>query len=135
MMSGRDALRAQIKVELTTMVRGQPRLLCAWCSQPLIGGFDIHEAIIKRSKVVRGKQHLIFVLENCVPLHRECHDVSGQSAEMKRRCIEYLCSRLSARQVAVWHISLWREHGLSVPQATLPEHDSEKEWRRYLWSI
>ena len=134
-MTIRDALRAEIKVEFSTMVRGQPRLLCAWCSQPLVGGFDIHEAIIKRSKVVKAKQHLIFVLENCVPLHRHCHDEHGQSATMKLRAKHYLKGRLGAERICKWYISLWQEHGLSVPQATSREYGTEQEWREYLWSI
>ena len=134
-MTIRDALRAEIKVEFSTMVRGQPRLLCAWCSQPVVGGFDIHEAIIKRSKVVKAKQHLIFVLENCVPLHRHCHDEHGQSATMKLRAKQYLTARLGAERICKWYISLGQEHGLSVPQATSRQYGSEQEWREYLWSI
>lgn len=107
-------------------------LKCAWCNNPIIGGFDPHHALVKRSQC----SHSIHSECNIVPLHRECHSAHGQSAEMTVKALDYLIDRLGAERVGLWYISLWRDHGLSVTRGSFPvlknDMPTEQEWREYL---
>jgi len=77
--------------------------------------------MVKRSAVPKDKQHLIMVPVNMIPLHnQDCHIPHGQTKAMAQACLRHLVPRIfSARQVGEWYISLWQEHGLSVPTGWL----------------
>jgi hypothetical protein len=91
---------------------------CAWCGE-ITHTADLHEALVKRSRVPKNKQHLIFVKENVVPVCHDEHLEHGQTKEMTKRALDILCKRVGARYVGQWYISLWEEHGLSVPKGLL----------------
>lgn len=107
---------------------------CAWCATGTAKDrFHPHHALVKSSQV----RHWAVdnALENRVPLCWQCHDAHGQSAAMTVKALDYLCERLTAKRVALWWISLWRDHGLSVARGAVPlceEIAIEREWRDYL---
>lgn len=91
---------------------------CVWCGE-ITYTADLHEALVKRSAVHKSRQHLIFVKTNVVPVCHDEHLEYGQSKEMVRRALDALCHRVGARRVGKWYVSLWEEHGLSVPKGLL----------------
>lgn len=104
---------------------------CAWCETGLVmHHWHPHHALIKSSTA----RHWAVdnAVENRVPLCWKCHDAHGQSAEMTVKALDYLIDRLGAERIARWYISLWRVHGLSVAQGTLPRNVAEQDWRDYL---
>lgn len=94
---------------------------CPWCGEPVEkDSFDLHEAIVKRSAVPKDRQHLIFVPENVICLHHSpCHMEHGNTKEMKRRCLPVMIRAIGAPRIGEWYVSLWKEHGLSVPRGIL----------------
>ena len=114
---------ARARREALYLYRGKP---CPWCGETLRGG-DAHEYLVKRGAVVRGAQHLIFVIENTIIAHHQCHIRYGQTKEFKIRCLRHAIKHLGAKRIAEWYISLWRAHGIPVPCGTvdlLPDHEA-----------
>ena len=66
-----------------------------------------------------AKQHLIFVVENVLPVCHSCHTTSGQTNEFKSRAIRTLCQNLTAARVGRWYKSLWEKHELALPRGFL----------------
>ena len=91
---------------------------CAWCGREY-DGFHIHEALVKRSATVKKNQHLLFKVENCVPLHPDCHLTHGQTTEMSRRCLAYMGKTIGYSRIGKWYRDLWSEHNLPVPRGLL----------------
>jgi len=121
------------RTELRTKVYRLHDGKCAWCGFPLSHKhFEVHEVFVKRGSVPVNKQHLIMVLENCVPLHPDCHREHGQSREMKQRCLDVLIEKLGAQCIGIWYSSLWFDHGLSVPRGQIL---SSSNWREYLEGV
>ena len=106
-------------------------VLCPWCEKVIQGGFDAHEYLVKRSVVPRAKQDLIFVPENVIPLHHECHMAHGQTRTMKVRCLRQAMRHIGAERIARWYLSLWQEHGVPVPRGSV---DLLPDWEAYLLS-
>jgi hypothetical protein len=104
-----------------TYVEGQGQVvLCPWCNEPIQGDYALHEYLVKRSAVPKDKQHLIMVPENCIPWHNQsCHIPHGQSKKAARVSLRAAAKRLTARAIGEWYVSLWQEHGLSVPRGWL----------------
>ncbi len=91
---------------------------CAWCRREY-NGFHVHEALVKRSAVTKKKQSLLFTVNNCVPLHPDCHLTHGQTTEMARRCLAYMGETISYSRIGKWYSELWKTHGLSIPTGLL----------------
>ena len=96
------------------------RCLCPWCGGEIDrDSFDLHEVIVRRSNVPRDEQGLIFVPENMIPVHPLCHTEYGNTQRMKLRCLLPMIRVLGASKIGCWYVSLWQEHGLSVPKGML----------------
>lgn len=92
-------------------------LICPGCGQYIMGGWDPHEWLVRRSAVSVPKQYLIFVPENVIPVHHECHN---NSKELTRKCLAHLVPVIfSAIKIGQWYERLWRFNGLSVPKGKL----------------
>lgn len=92
-------------------------MYCPVCEEPIESDWAAHEWLVKRSAVPKSKQHLILVPENTVFLHnQQCHLPKGQSRETARLCLFHVARALTAWAIGEWYISLWKEHGLSVPR-------------------
>ena len=113
---------------------GRVAVRCPWCGLEIVSGFHTHEGLVKRSAVPTDKQHLIFVPENVVPAHPRCHADHGQTVAMTARCLDYYASRGDIAATGRWYVSLWREHGLSVPRGDLTLAN-EGRWREYLEGV
>ena len=92
-------------------------MTCAVCSRPIGGrwpnlGWDAHEYLVKRHSVPKAKQHLIFVVENVVPLHHDCHIQLGQTARARAKCLDYAIRYLGAERIAAWYHRTQPEIGL-----------------------
>ena len=92
-------------------------MTCAICSRPITprwpdDAWDAHKYLVKRHSVPKGKQHLIFVVENVVPLHHDCHTQRGQTASARERCLEYAVAHLGAERIAAWYRRVQPEIGL-----------------------
>ncbi len=105
---------------------------CSWCGEsiashsPALFGrhWHLHEAIVKRSAVPKDRQDLIFVRQNMVPLHEDCHLNYGQTRECAKRCLEALVGCQSVVSIGKWYVGLWEKHGLSIPRGLLiPKRD------------
>jgi len=135
----RNTLRVQVWRAHLRWVPGQGlTVLCPWCQQPIRSDYALHEYLVKRSAVPVAKQHLIMVPENCIPWHNEpCHLRYGQTKEGAWRSLQAATRELTARAVGQWYVSLWKQHGLSVPRGTLPPGNVHNEhgWRSYLASV
>ena len=92
---------------------------CPWCGEEIKGGFDLHEYLVKRSAIPKDKQDLIMVLENVAPVHHRCHMRHGQTREMTARCYDAVAHTVSPSRIGEWYVSLWRDHGLSLPRGVL----------------
>lgn len=93
-------------------------LVCPGCGQYITAGWDPHEWLVKRSAVPVPLQHLILVPENVIPIHHKCHN---NSKELTRKCLTHLArSRtIALANIGRWYVSLWLDHGLSVPRGIL----------------
>jgi hypothetical protein len=129
----RDELRAEIKARRTVIHRGGPFLPCAWCGRQAKNRFEVHEVFVKRSRVAKARQGLIFVPENCVQLHQWCHQRHGQTPEMRNRAHSYLCHVEGAEKVAAWYLEVAVQLGL--PMGTIPDEDTEQAWRDYMGTV
>jgi hypothetical protein len=104
---------------------------CAICGKPVSRNcFELHEVLVKRGAVPKDRQHLIFVKENQVPLHPACHMEKGQTREGDKLCLLALCDRFGAGAIGGWYVSLWKDHGLSVPRGSLGI-----DWLSYLAGV
>ena len=112
--------------------------MCAWCGELIESDLAVHEWLVKRSAVPKAKQNLIMVPQNTIPLHNQsCHIPHGQTREMAARCLKHLVPRIfSARQIGEWYVSLWRDHGLSIPPGWLvPPRDLPMQMTLRLFKI
>jgi hypothetical protein len=107
-------------------------VLCPWCEGVIRRNWDAHEYLVRRASVPVARQDLIFVVENVVPMHHECHMAYGATMECKRRCLDYAIHHLGAQRIGEWYVSLWQDHGLHVPRGTLGE---PPDWEAYLHSV
>jgi len=65
---------------------------CDYCGKD--GATDMHEWLIKRSAVPKGKQQLkIFDERNCALLHHTCHLGEGQTKAMKAKLADIFIER------------------------------------------
>jgi hypothetical protein len=124
-MSARQELRLNI---YQTYQRWAPKhnkslVMCPWCEHPITDrtGFHAHEWLVKRSGLNAKHHDLIFVPENVVPIHPECHERHGQTVDAKRVILEYAARILNADRIGRWYVGLWREEGLSVPRGLYQE--------------
>ena len=106
--------------------------LCPWCQDIIKGAFDAHEYLVRRAAVPRPRQDLIFVVENTVPMHHECHVAHDPTVECRRRCLDYAIHHLGAERIGERYVSLWRDHGLLVRRGTLRD---PPDWQEYLHSV
>ena len=100
-------------------------------------GWDAREYLVKRHSVPRAKQHLIFVVENVVPLHDDCHVQLGQTATVREKCLDYAiadlgATTLSAERIATWYHRTQPEIGLPCGSIHLFERG---EYVNYLKSL
>lgn len=109
---------------------GGGEVRCPWCLGIITkqGGADLHEALVHRGAVPRDKQGLIFVKENAILVHHDCHIEQGQTQEMEKRCLWALCKAIGARYVGRWYKSLWSDSLLSVKKGMLM---GKKEFKVY----
>jgi len=85
---GRVNLREELKWRLL-QERGDT---CDYCGEA--GATDMHEWLIKRGAVPKGRKQLrIFDERNCSLLHHTCHLVEGQTKEMKRKLARVFLER------------------------------------------
>ncbi len=90
---------------------------CPWCGEQITSDYAMHEWLVKRNTVRPENQHLIMTPENCIPVHnQDCHIPNGNSREMTWQCLKAASRALSARAIRDWYVSLWQDHGLSVPK-------------------
>lgn len=82
-------------------------------------GADLHEALVHRGAVQREMQPLIFVKENVILVHHQCHIDYGQTKTMLRACLYEICQAVGARYVGRWYRSLWQDHGLNLRRGIL----------------
>ena len=117
-------------------------MTCAVCSRPIGGrwpndAWDAHEYLVKRHSVPKAKQHLIFVVENVVPLHHDCHTRYGQTIITREKCLDYAwavlgTTTLGAERIAAWYHRLQPEIGLPCGSIHLFERG---EYAAYLKSL
>ena len=121
MATGRTELKRVVLREHSTWDTKLRRAVvrCPWCGEEIDGGFDLHEYMVKRSAVPKDRQDLIMVLENVAPVHHQCHMQHGQTKEMTLKCYNAVAHILSPGRIGEWYVSLWRDHGLSLPQGIL----------------
>lgn len=115
----RQELRAQVLRAHQQYISATKKLglICPGCGQCITGGWDPHEWLVKRSAIPTDLQHLIFVPENVVPVHHECHN---NSKALTRKCLVHLVPTVfSAARIGMWYSDLWHVHGLSVPRGIL----------------
>ena len=108
-------------------------LVCPGCGKYIMGDWDPHEWLVKRSAVPKDRQHLIFVPENVIPVHHHCHN---NSKELTRKCLAALVPNVfPAAQIGKWYKSLWDRNGLSVPRgALIPPKDLPVSMRLRMFS-
>ena len=71
---------------------------CDYCGKD--GATDMHEWLIKRSAVPKGKQQLkIFDERNCALLHHTCHLGEGQTRAMKAQLADIFIARYGLQQL------------------------------------
>lgn len=71
---------------------------CDYCGKD--GATDMHEWLIKRSAVPKGKQQLkIFDERNCALLHHTCHLGEGQTRAMKAQLADIFIARYGLKQL------------------------------------
>lgn len=93
---------------------------CPWCTKIITEDMAMHHWLVKRSRIVKDKQHLINVVENLIPVHNNtCHLTNGSSREMTTRCLRHAAKHVELVDVGKWYVSLWRDHGLGVPKGLL----------------
>lgn len=108
----------EVRASLKQRVALSHHRRCAICSIDVSGGFDLHEALVKRSAVPVPKQVLIMVEENCVPICEQCRDIAHTKAGALV-CATTLVEIVGGERVGSWYISLWEEHGLHIPKGLL----------------
>jgi hypothetical protein len=91
---------------------------------------DVHEYLIKRNQVPVDSQQLIFVPENCVMLHRSCHE---NSRGIDLDCLKYVMNFTRPRRIVGWYTKT-RERFPSLPSGNLKLLDGW-EWEKYLVSL
>jgi len=64
-------------------------------------------------------QHLIMVMENCIPVQHEAHIARGNSKPALKKCAMQMFRNLSAARIGTWYRDLWKEHNLSVDKGFL----------------
>ena len=113
---------------------GRLQVPCAWCGREITAaqGFDVHEYLVKRSAAPKAQQHLIMVVENCVPVHPSCHMQHGQTKAFALTSLAYACGTLGPERIARWYVSLWEQQNLAVPRGRIP---CGEEWEAYLVGV
>lgn len=85
-------------------------VICPLCKNPLFPyqPIDMHESILTRGDIPKSKsQMLIFVKENCVLLHRVCHEVARSDA-MQSLCIQHLILWEGLDSILSWLLEVKR---------------------------
>lgn len=96
---------------------------CPVCGRPVnYHKAEVHEWLVKRNAVPVEMQDLIFVPENCVLIHCECHD---NSREVTAACKEFVTRRVSPYKIRLWYKNLIYGHGLSLPRGISTDDPSE----------
>ena len=86
----REALKRQILED-----RGD---VCDFCGD--LGATDMHEWLIKRSAVPKGRRQLqIFDERNCALLHHACHMTHGQTKAIKEHLVNVFVERYSLEEL------------------------------------
>lgn len=104
---------------------------CPICNETLgQTAIDIHEYIVKRNAVPKDKQDLIFVPQNCVLIHRECHE---NSKEVDKKCLDFVLEKISAAEIAQWY---WRlsDKIQGLPKGNVSLYQQEN-WELYIRSV
>ena len=95
-------------------------------------GWDAHEYLVKRLSVPKAKRDLIFVVENVVPLHHDCHMQYGQTAIVREKCLNRAIAHLGATRIVAWYRRTQPEIGLACGSIHLFERG---EYAAYLKSL
>ena len=91
---GRVNLREELKWRLL-QERGDT---CDYCGEA--GATDMHEWLIKRSAVPKGRRQLqIFDERNCALLHHACHMTHGQTKAIKEHLVNVFVERYSLEEL------------------------------------
>lgn len=124
--------RRALRTHLYISRRDPHHARCAVCDCVLIGyqRIDLHEFLVKRNAVPEDKQDLIFVPENCVLIHRECHE---NSHEVDRKCLDYVLRFISAAKIADWYWQLTKQFS-GLPKGNIKLHQSS-DWKLYVRSL
>ena len=78
----------------------------------------------------KEKQDLIFVPENCVLIHRGCHE---NSREVDRKCLDYVLRFISAAEIADWYWQLIKQFS-GLPKGNIKLYQSS-DWELYVRSL
>jgi len=109
---------------------------CVICGKPIDSDIAFHHWLVKRNAVAPKHHHLVDVPHNLVPMHNQlCHLPQGHSRDTKEKCLEWATDYQNAIAIASWYISLWKEHGLTIPTGTPPDELTEPACLTYLKEI
>ena len=105
----RKVLRAKLYQERCDLLRGGYPI-CPICRKPITRstGFHLHEAIITRGDVQRlpkGLRDEIFVPENCVILHPNCH-ICADTKRGRRICARHLLRTEGYENILKWLVDM-----------------------------
>lgn len=94
-------LKTNLSIERTVFTARGYVPECAYCGEGIIGGFEMHEAILTRGDVQKSVylKKYIHVRENCVLLHVKCH-LEAATKTGQIRCIEHLLKHEGDRVLA-----------------------------------
>ena len=141
MNQSRMQLRHQVRLAYGTWdpLWQDRAMTCPICSRPITprgpdDAWDAHEYLVKRHSVPKAKQHLIFVVENIVPLHHDCHAQRGQTAIARQQCLDYAIDRLGAERIAAWYQRMQPEIGLPCGSIHLFERGEHAAYLKSLLS-
>lgn len=81
--------------------------------------WDLHEVFVEKNDVAPAKQHLINVVENCIPLEHDAHIDRGSTRSSIAKCTPLMFRNVEAEKIGMWYVSLWKEHELSVNRSVL----------------
>lgn len=123
----RQALRKMLKGR-TRMFWGRPHLPCGCCGQDVKDGFDMHEALIGRSRANPAAQYMIFTPQNVIQICRDCHEKHQGTKYLLDRALPYLIEVEGAESVAAW----WMDVSVKLKLAAPVELPEDTNWKKYL---